>query len=480
MKLKALLNGIDYKLVQGQENIEIEGLNYNSREIKDNHVFFCVKGFKTDGHVYVGSAVNNGSKVIVCEDLIDVDESITVIKVEDCRKALALAGSNYYDNPCEKLKLIGITGTNGKTTSAFMMKKVLEEAGFKVGLIGTVANYIGDKMIKTERTTPESLELHKLFNDMVEEKVDYCVMEVSSHSLDLNRVYGIAFSNAIFTNLTQDHLDFHVTMENYFNAKKKLFYMSKNKVVNIDDSYGDILFDEVKGNKISIAIEKPGDIVASNILDYSSGAKFKLSYNGNNENIELSLPGMYNVYNALGVIGVALMEDIDITCIKEGLKKAVVPGRCELVCRDLNLPYEIIVDYAHTPDGLEKILKTAREFTKNRLISVFGCGGDRDKEKRPIMGKIGSDLSDIAIVTSDNPRSEEPIEIINNILKGICKDNYLVNENRREAIKMALNLAKEGDVIVIAGKGHEDYQVLKDKTIHFDEREIIREIISEI
>lgn len=480
MKLKALLNGIDYKLIQGPEDIEIQGLNYNSREIENNHVFFCVKGFKTDGHTYVESAVNNGAKVIVCEDLVKVDKSITVIQVEDSRKALALAGSNYYDNPCQKLKLIGITGTNGKTTSAFMMKKVLEEAGYKVGLIGTVANYIGDKILKTERTTPESLELHKLFNDMVEEKVDYCVMEVSSHSLDLDRVYGIKFSNAIFTNLTQDHLDFHVTMENYFTAKKKLFHMSKNSVVNIDDSYGNILFNELKDNKSSISIENSGDILASNILDYSSGAKFKLSYNGNNENIELSLPGMYNVYNALGVIAVALMEQIDINCIKEGLKKAVVPGRCELVCRDLNLPYEIIVDYAHTPDGLDKILKTAREFTKNRLISVFGCGGDRDKEKRPIMGKIGSDLSDIAIVTSDNPRSEEPMDIINNILKGITKDNYLVNENRKEAIKTALSLAKEGDVIVIAGKGHEDYQVLKDKTIHFDEREIIREIISEI
>ncbi|WP_027632867.1 UDP-N-acetylmuramoyl-L-alanyl-D-glutamate--2,6-diaminopimelate ligase [Clostridium hydrogeniformans] len=479
MNLKDILKDVEFEVLQGDLNRDINKLAYNSREVEQGDLFFCIKGFKVDGHKYFNSAVDNGAKVIICEDDLCSSEEITILKVKDSRKALAICSKNYYKNPCGDIKIIGITGTNGKTTSAFMMKSILEEAGFKVGLIGTVANYIGDKKLKSERTTPESLELQKLFRDMVDNGVEYCVMEVSSHSLYLDRVYGIEFITGIFTNLTQDHLDFHETLENYFNAKKILFNVSKNKVINIDDEHGKRIVEEFKDKVLTFGRENNGDLNCSNIINEPRGAKFNLDINGNNHLIELNIPGIFNVYNALGVIGASLLEDIDMEIIKNGLKKSVVPGRCEIISNGMNLEYDIVVDYAHSPDGLENILKCAREFTKGRLIGVFGCGGDRDKTKRPIMGEIGVKLCDIAVITSDNPRTEDPMDIINDILEGVKKDNYKIIENRKEAIKEAINIAGPLDVIVIAGKGHEDYQVLKDKTIHFDEREIVKDILEE-
>lgn len=480
MKLSNILKGVDYELIQGSVNRDINYLNYNSRLIQENDIFICVKGFKTDGHKYVESALKNGAKVIICEDIVNVSEDITVIKVENSRRVLAICAKNYYCNPCDSMKVIGITGTNGKSTSVFMLKTILEEAGFKVGLIGTVANYIGSRKIKTERTTPESLELQKLFREMVDEKVEYCLMEVSSHSLALDRVYGIEFSSSIFTNLTQDHLDFHKTLENYFQAKKMLFSMTENEVINIDDDYGKRIYAEFKNTALTYGINEGCDLRAYNIENESKGVKFNLDINGKTYLMDLVIPGNHNVYNALGVIGVALKENIEVNKIIKGLEKAVVPGRCEIVSVNKGLDYDIVVDYAHTPDGLENILNCSRDFTTGKLITVFGCGGDRDKTKRPIMGKIASDLSESCIVTSDNPRTEEPISIIEDILQGITKDNYLVEENRRNAIKKAMEMAKKGDVIVIAGKGHEDYQVLKNGKIHFDEREIVDEILKEL
>jgi len=302
-------------------------------------------------------------------------------------------------------------------------------------------------------------------------------MEVSSHSLELDRVYGVEFSEGIFTNLTQDHLDFHKTFENYFNAKLKLFLNSKVSIVNIDDSYGERIIDSIDGDIITYGLEEKAMLWAKDLKLHSRGIEFTLVYNGDEENIKLSIPGKYNVYNALGCIAATIHEGVSIEDIKQALEKVTVPGRCEIVT---NLGYDVIVDYAHTPDGLENILNSAREFTFGRLISVFGCGGDRDKSKRPIMGSIGSSLSDITIITSDNPRTEDPMAIIEDIKAGLKKENYVVIENRREAIKYAMKIAKDKDVIVIAGKGHEDYQVLKDKRIHFDEREIISEIIKEL
>jgi UDP-N-acetylmuramoyl-L-alanyl-D-glutamate--2,6-diaminopimelate ligase len=479
MKLKKIMENIKFDLIQGNIDIEIVEIQYDSRKVKAGDVFFCIEGYNVDGHKYVQNAIKNGAVAIVCQNSIEEYKNCTVIKTDDSRKALSISAANFYDNPSRKMKMIGITGTNGKTTSAFMIKGILEQSGYKVGLIGTIANYIEQKKIHTERTTPESLELHELFKQMVDSRVDYCVMEVSSHSLSLDRVYGIEFCDSIFTNLTQDHLDFHKTFENYFSAKLKLFQSSKNSIINIDDSYGEKAYNLISSNKLTYGLNHSADIKARDIKMNSRGSKFTLEQGDNSIEIELTIPGNYNVYNALGSIAVCLNQGIDLPVIKLGLQNVQVPGRCELVASNSNLRFEIILDYAHSPDGLENILKTAREFTKNKLISVFGCGGDRDKTKRPIMGRIGTDLCDYAVITSDNPRNEEPLEIINEVVSEIQKHNFEIIENRRAAIKRAIEIAGQGDVIVIAGKGHEDYQVLKGKTIHFDEREVVSEIIKE-
>ncbi|MCB2297133.1 UDP-N-acetylmuramoyl-L-alanyl-D-glutamate--2,6-diaminopimelate ligase [Clostridium tagluense] len=479
MKLEKIMENINLDLISGNMDIDINKIQYDSRKIKSGDLFFCIQGYKVDGHEYIQNAINNGAIAIVCEKDIEKQSNCSVIKVGDSRKALALSASNYHEKPSSKMKIIGITGTNGKTTSAFMIKAILEEQGYKVGLIGTIANFIGDEKIHTERTTPESLELHELFKKMVESRVDYCVMEVSSHSLTLDRVYGIEFCESIFTNLTQDHLDFHKTFENYFNAKLTLFKYSKNSIINIDDSYGDKAYNLIKSSKLTYGLNSSADIRASNIKMNSRGSNFTVKYKDSSFEIQLNIPGNYNVHNALGCIGVCLNEGIDIAAIKLGLKKVQVLGRCELVENKHNLGFEIILDYAHTPDALENILKTVREFTKGKLICVFGCGGDRDKTKRTIMGKIGTQLCDISIITSDNPRTEDPVQIINDIASGIEKENFEIIVDRTMAIKRAIEIAMKDDVIVIAGKGHEDYQVLKDKTIHFDEREIVLDIIKE-
>ncbi|MFR9241279.1 MAG: UDP-N-acetylmuramoyl-L-alanyl-D-glutamate--2,6-diaminopimelate ligase [Clostridium baratii] len=481
MKLAKLIEGLEYEVLKGNLDVSINSINYDSRKVKDGDMFVCIKGFKSDGHNFINAAINNGAKVIVCEDEADVKDGITLIKFKDTRKALAKIGAKYYDNPCDKLNIIGVTGTNGKTTTAFMIKNILESCNEKVGLIGTIANYIGDEKLETERTTPESLELQELFRNMVDKGVKYCVMEVSSHSLELDRVYGVDFEVGIFTNLTRDHLDFHKTFENYYKAKYKLFPRSKTSIVNIDDKYGVRITEDLQKenitNFITYGIKNRADIMAKNEKLENMDIIFDLVTEDKTERVLLPIPGEYNIYNALGAISACKVLGISLEDIKEGLKHVVVPGRCERAARGHKLPYEIIIDYAHTPDGLENILKTAREFTRGRLISVFGCGGDRDKVKRPQMGKIGTDLSDVAVITSDNPRSEEPDSIIDDIIAGIEKDNYIRITNRHEGIEKAMEIAEEGDVIVIAGKGHETYQILNTGTIHFDEREVIEEIL---
>lgn len=482
MKVKELLQGLEYEVLNGNLELEVNGIEYDSRNISEGDIFVAIEGFKVDGHKFIEKAINEGAKVVVCSKEIKIEKGITYIKVKNTRKALAIMASNLYDNPSKNIKLIGITGTNGKTTSTYMIKSILESAGHNIGLIGTISNFIGNEKIKAERTTPESLELHEMFKKMKDKNIEYCVMEVSSHSLSLDRVYGLEFSQGIFTNLTQDHLDFHKTFENYYRAKLSMFNNAKNSIINIDDTYGKRILKDVldSSNKITYSTENKADLFAKHIVNHAKGAEFVLCYKDKEIHINLSIPGIYNVYNALCSAGACLSEGISMEDVKKGLESVVVPGRCENATKDYDLGFDVIIDYAHTPDGLENILETARDFTKGRLISVFGCGGDRDKTKRPIMGKIGSDMSDIAIITSDNPRTEEPSEIIKDILKGIEKDNYIVVENRKEAIKRAIKIAKQGDVIVVAGKGHEDYQILKDKTIHFDEREVIADIIKEL
>lgn len=481
MILKSLLKGLDYEVIKGNEESKVQNIRYDNRKIEQGDAFVCVKGFKVDGHSFIGDAIKKGARVLIVQEEVSVQEDITIIKVKDTRKALAIMSSNYFGNPKNKLKIIGITGTNGKTTSAFIIKSILEKAGFMTGLIGTIANYIGNKKVDAVRTTPESYELHELFKNMVDAGVEYCVMEVSSHSLELDRVYGIQFEEGIFTNLTRDHLDFHKTFENYYNAKFKLFERSNHSIINLDDPYGanivkDIEERGVKTKVSTFSIEKESDFKAFEIKSHSNGSEFKVNLEGVEE-FSINIPGEYNIYNSLGCIICAYNLNIPMDKIKEGLSDVVIPGRCELVAKEKNLPYSIIIDYAHTPDGLENILSTVKAFTKNRMISVFGCGGDRDKVKRPQMGKIGCELSDIAIITSDNPRSEEPMDIINDIVKPLNYDNFIIEVNRKEAIRKAMNMALEGDVIVIAGKGHETYQILKDETIHFDEREVVYDIL---
>lgn len=478
MKLLELLNGIKYEVEEGSLEKEINHLQYDSRKILDGDMFVCLKGFEADGHEYAQKAVDLGAKVIVCENDIEIKgNDITVIKVKEGRKALATMAANYYGHPSKKLKLIAVTGTNGKTTTVYILKSMLEKAGFKAGLVGTIANYIGDEKIKSERTTPESLELQKLFSDMVASGCEYCVMEVSSHSLDLDRVYGCEFEVGIFTNLTRDHLDFHKTFDNYYNAKFKLFERSKTSVINIDDNYGYRVLNDVKeieGKKIlTYSIKNESDFKATNI----NLNKGDMHYEVNGTEFISSLPGEYNVYNGLGAIAALTSLGIKKEFIKEGIKNVVVPGRCERIGHKYDIPYEIVIDFAHTPDGLKNILETLREFTTNRLIAVYGCGGDRDKVKRAEIGRVGTEIADLAIITSDNPRDEDPMEIIKEIVLGVKKTNYLAIENRIEAIKLALSMAEPGDVVVMAGKGHEDYQITNEGVIHFDEREIVDEIL---
>ena len=476
MELKKLLEGLHYEIIKGKNDGEVKNVNYDSRKVLQGDLFVCIKGFTSDGHKFASKAIENGAKYIVCEEIVECNDDITLIKVEDSRKALAVIGSNFYENPKDKLKIIGVTGTNGKTTTAFMIKSILENAGKKVGLIGTIANYIGDEKLDTERTTPESLELHELFSKMVKENVEFCVMEISSHSLELDRVYGIRFQSGLFTNLTRDHLDFHKTFENYYKAKFKLFPRSEQSIINIDTDWGKRVVEDLEALDIKnykTYSLKEGNIIAKDIVEHGMDTKFTVDLDGEKEEMLLPIPGNYNIYNALGAILACKNAGLKLRDIKEGLKDVSVPGRCERVMKNMNLPYEILIDYAHTPDGLLNVLETCREFTKGRLISVFGCGGDRDKLKRPEMGDIGTRLSDIAIITSDNPRTEDEESIIEDIIKGVKEGEYIKITNRREAIKKALEIAKKDDVILIAGKGHETYQILKTGNIHFDEREII-------
>lgn len=480
MKLVDLLQGVNYELKNGSVDKEINHIQYDSRKIKEGDIFVCLTGFEVDGHNYANSAIKNGAKVILCEKEITVeDKDVTVLLVKEGRKALATMSANYYDHPTKKLKLIGVTGTNGKTTTVYLLKSILEKEGKKVGLVGTIANYIGDKKIKSERTTPESLELQKLFKDMVDEGCEYCVMEVSSHSLQLDRVYGCEFEVGIFTNLTRDHLDFHKTFENYYNAKFKLFERSKASVINVDDDYGYRVLKDVEKleNKMvrTYSIREESDFKARNIALKEGDIHFDI----NGESYNSVLPGEYNVYNALGVIAAVNILGISVDAIKKGLLDVVVPGRCERVGYKYDINYDIIIDFAHTPDGLKNILETLKGYTKNRLIAVYGCGGDRDKVKRAELGRIGTEIADLAVITSDNPRDEDPMYIIKEIIAGITKSNYLAIENRSEAIKLALNMAEEGDVVVLAGKGHENYQITNEGVIHFDEREVVDEILAD-
>jgi len=475
LKLKDIIENVDVVKTYGETDIEICHITNNSRECKEGTLFVAVRGFQTDGHKYIPSAVENGAVAILCEEYIP-DVCCTQIIVSDSRRFEAVAASNFYGNPSAKLKLIGVTGTNGKTTVTYLVKHILEECGYKVALIGTNQNMIGDKIIETGRTTPDSIELQSLFARMVDEKAQFCVMEVSSHALELDRVYGCRYSVGAFTNLTQDHLDFHKTMENYAKAKFKLFEMSDGAVINGDDSYGAGYVAECPCKTLAFGVKNSDNNLLAENIEYSSkGVKFNVGSTA----YSLAIPGEFSVYNALCAIGVARLAGIDDEKISKALSGATgVKGRAEVVLTDTD--YTVIIDYAHTPDGIENILKAVRTFTEGKLTIVFGCGGDRDSTKRPIMGRVAGELADFCVVTSDNPRTENPSDIIKMVEEGVKESgcDYTVIESRKDAIAYALDNGKKGDVIVLAGKGHETYQILNTGTIHFDEREVVREILS--
>lgn len=476
-----IFKNINYIYVNKGSTPFLNSISYDSRKVQKGDVFFSIFSYRDKGEGFIKGAILRGASCIVVDEDIILDEEVTLIKVENARRAMALACQNFYDNPQNKLKLIGITGTNGKTTSSYMMKEILENQGKKVGLIGTIANYIGKKKLTSINTTPEAKELMELFSQMVKEDIEYVVMEVSSHSLALDRVYGLNFEVSIFTNLTQDHLDFHKTFENYFSSKLKLFKRSKISIINRDSPYGIDVIKGIDGEYFTYSLINDSDALAKDIKITSRNSSFILKYGPLEKEVTISIPGKYNIENALGVALAALKMGICLEDVIEGLLKLTgVPGRCELISSKYPIDFDIILDYAHTPDGLVNILKTGKDITKGNLIVVFGCGGDRDKTKRPIMGNIGINYSDIAIITSDNPRSEDPREIINDIIFGLDEDKYIVVENRKDAIKKALEIAKKDDLIVIAGKGHEDYQILKTGKIHFDEREIVDVLLKEM
>lgn len=478
MKLKDLLKDIDIIEMTASMDAEISGISYDSRKTKSGDAFVAIVGFESDGHNYIPSAAEKGAAVVFCERKPQLD--IPYVMVENCRYALAIASRNYFGNPASDMTVIGITGTNGKTTTTYLLKHLLEaKLDAKVGLVGTNGNMIGDEFIHTERTTPESYELQQLFREMADSGCTHVVMEVSSHSLVLNRVAGIEFAVGAFTNLTQDHLDFHHTMEEYAKAKAKLFGMCKVGCINVDDEWHGVMCENASCKLFTYSAENnAASLVAKDIRLSASGVKFCAVTENELAHIKLAIPGKFSVYNALGVIsigialGVSLSECADAIASARGVK-----GRMEVVPTDGD--YTILIDYAHTPDALENALKALRSSERGRLVVLFGCGGDRDRTKRPIMGAIAADNADFVIVTSDNPRTEDPQEIINEIVSGIKvkKNRYKVICDRVEAIKWAIDNHMPDDVILLAGKGHEDYQVVGHEKHHMDEREIVAEHI---
>ena len=489
MELKSILSGLKGLKAKGNLEQEIIGIESNSKNVKNGYLFVAIKGFNVDGHTFIESAIENGATAIAVEEGFDLKsvkfpKDMTIVMAPNTRELLAIASNNFYKNPSKRFKLIGVTGTKGKTTTTFMIKEILEKAGKKVGLIGTVATYInGERQGDSDRTTPESLELQKTFAYMVEQGVQYVVMEVSSQSLKLHRVDGCEFDLVVFTNFSEDHISEkeHPDMQDYFESKLKLFHMCKKGFTNIDDLHGAKIPAMFLDNDIiGYGIDNSGNVLAKDITVTNSYVDFKVKITDRNERVKVDIPGRFSVYNALAAICVCKELGVTPETIKEALLEVKVPGRSEMVTNKLEIP--IMIDYAHSPESLENILKAVSSYTRGRVISVFGCGGDRDSRKRPIMGEISGKIADYTIITSDNPRTEEPQAIVNQIEEGIkkTKGKYEVIVDRKEAIEKAIKMANKNDIIILAGKGHEPYQEINGVKHPFDERIIVNEIISKI
>ncbi len=468
MKLSALLAGIRVLECHADPDLDIAAVAYDSRKVTPGSLFAAISGFASDGNRFIPMAMEKGASVVVTARRPEQD--VPYVLVENDRLALAGLGTNWFGHPAKSMTMIGVTGTNGKTSVTLLLKQVLEKTlGARVGLIGTMENLIGEESIPTERTTPESFELQALFARMRQAGCTHVVMEVSSHALTLERVGGIRFQAAAFTNLTEDHLDFHKTMDAYCDAKSELFRRCDLAVINTDDSYAPRMLAAAACPVLTTAVQGEGDLRAENVALEAAGISFTVE----GVPIQLPIPGRFTVYNALTVLGLAKALGISLERTAAALKEARgVKGRIEVVPTP-GKPYTVLIDYAHTPDGLENVLRSVRDFCKGRIISVFGCGGDRDPIKRPIMGAIGVECSDIAIITSDNPRTEDPMAIIKDILAGVNPEmgEYIVMEDRRKAIEYAMDIGEKDDIIILAGKGHETYQDIYGHKYHLDERE---------
>ena len=479
MLLQDLLQDIPTLVCTAPLTLDITDVHYDSRSVTPGSLFVAVTGYATDGHRYIDAAREKGAVAVLCEKKPDAD--IPYVLVKNSRRALARLGDNFFRHPSQGLTMLAVTGTNGKTTSTYLLKHVLEQTlGAKVGLIGTNQNLIGEEVIPTERTTPESFELHRLFRRMADAGCTHVVMEVSSHALFEDRVYGIDYALSVFTNLTQDHLDFHKTMENYCDAKALLFRQSRVGVVNADDPWRERLLKNVLSRNVTYGIQSAADYRAENVRLSADRVSYTLVHGGREQSVSAPLPGAFNVYNSLGVLAAAEELGIDPAAAAEALAHACgVKGRAEVVPTP-GKPYTVLIDYAHTPDGLENILRTVRGFAAGRVIAVFGCGGDRDRTKRPQMGAVAAELADFSVVTSDNPRTEEPMSIIRDILPGFAgrESAYTVVENRAAAIRYAMEHAEAQDVIVLCGKGHETYQEINGVRRPLDERLIVADCLS--
>jgi len=481
MKLADLLKDLPVLESRCDESAEISGVSYDSRTTQSGNLFVAVRGYESDGHQYIGDAVQKGAVCVVCQE--KPREDVPYILTDNTRRALAIISSNWFGHPALNLRLIGVTGTNGKTTTTHLIKSLIEKcSGAKVGMIGTNCNMIGDRVIGTDHTTPESYELHQLFKEMTDEGCVYAVMEVSSHALFLDRVYGLRFEVGVFTNLTHEHLDFHKTMDDYAKAKALLFRQTDHAVINLDDGYAGFMIAGATCPIFTFSLENDSaDLVAKRIKVYPDKVEFCALTLEHLQTIKLNIPALFSVYNAMAALSVCLQLGFELSDLAEAMKTCSgVKGRVEVV--PTGRDFTVIIDYAHKPYALENIIKTFKEFAPGRVVTLFGCGGDRDKMKRPLMGEIAARLSDFVIVTSDNPRTEDPGKIIEDILSGMqnTKTPYVVIENRREAIGWAIKNAQPNDIIILAGKGHETYQIIGKEKFHFDEREIVREFLAAI
>lgn len=476
----------------GSGDTVIKNIQHDSRKVSGGSLFVCMEGAHFDGHNFIEQAKESGAvAILTTRKNISLPEGLAALVVQDMLSALAIIVPYFYDYPSRQMRVIGVTGTNGKTTTTYLLREILRQAGYKVGLIGTIQIIIGEETFPIHNTTPNVIDLQHIFSEMRDKQIDFAVMEVSSHALAEHRVSGVEFDTAIFTNLTQDHLDYHKTMENYKLTKAKLFEIvsrtgrkqNKTAVINLDDAAGAEMLRHALCKKITYGIESDSTLRAVDVEVAADGARFKVCGDFGELNLRLHLTGIFNVYNVLAAVGAALAEKISATDIKVALENFhSVPGRFEKIFADV--PFTVIVDYAHTPDGVKNVLQTARQIATKKIITVFGCGGDRDNTKRPIMGRLAAELSDVVIVTSDNPRTEDPEKILAEVEVGVKeKISGKVHEcisDRQQAIFRAVELAEDGDIVLILGKGHENYQILKDKTIHFDDREVALEAIESI